>query len=202
MQLSRGPWLQRVPVGRAWHSLHRTRVKDILGMGFVDVVVPPGVSAGGVMEFESGGASLTATVPDGLGPGDTFQVPVDGASSSDIMQSFMAWFERESVGDKVDAYVVENAHRMAATGSIEPGGEHSHEWWPLYCEYQTQFESLLKDFLDEAGCTVEQFLAAAKDAEGLNEIYVQLFLAHSEYSMFVELMSMEALKQAAENDVG
>ena len=76
------PWAvaaQRVPVGRAWHSLHRTRVKDILGMGFVDVVVPPGVSAGGVMEFESGGASLTATVPDGLGPGDTFQVPVDGA---------------------------------------------------------------------------------------------------------------------------
>ena len=92
-------------------------------MGFVDVVVPPGVSAGGVMEFESGGASLTATVPDGLGPGDTFQVPVDGASSSDIMQSFMAWFERESVGDKVDAYVVENAHRMAANG-FDAGGDY------------------------------------------------------------------------------
>ena len=173
-------------------------------MGLVDVVVPPGVSAGSVVEFEAGGASLTATVPDGFGPGDTFQVAVDGASASsshDILQSFMAWFERESVGDKVDRYVVENAHRMAATGPIEPGGEHSHEWWPLYCEYQAQFESLLKEFLEEAGCSIDQFLAAAKDAEGLNEIYVQLFLAHSEYSMFVELMSMEALKQAAENDL-
>ena len=40
-------------------------------------------------------------------------------------------------------------------------------------------------------------MAAAAEAEGLNEIYLQLFLTHSEYTMFVELMSAEVLKQQA-----
>ena len=91
---------------------------------------------------------------------------------------------------------------MAALGHIEPGGEHSHEWWPLYQEHQQQFEVLLDGFLGEAACSMGEFLAAAKAASGVDDIYVKIFIAHSEYEMFVELMGMEALKQAAENDLG
>ena len=116
-----------------------------------------------------------------------------------IMQTFMAWFARESVGDQVDRFVVENAHKMV--GHIEMEGEHSHEWWPLYLQYQQQFETLLVAFLEEAGCSQEQFLAAANAAEGMDGMYIGLFLAHSEYDMFVGMMSQEALKQAAENDL-
>ena len=43
-------------------------------------------------------------------------------------------------------------------------------------------------------------MAAAKDAEGMQEIYVQMFLAHSEYEMFIELLSHEAVRQAAGAD--
>ena len=143
----------------------------------VDVVVPPGVAAGSTVEFEApDGARLTATVPEGLDEGDTFRVAVEGgsaASFASIMLAFTEWFEREAVGERVDSFVTRNAHRMAATGSIESGGENSHEWWPLYLEYQAEFEVLLNDFLVEAGCSSAQFLAAANEAEGMTEIYVR-----------------------------
>ena len=167
-------------------------------MSLLDVTVPPGVAAGAQIEFDG----LTVTVPEGVDEGETFQVVVDGGSAvscAQIMQTFMAWFERESVGDQVDRFVVENAHKMV--GHIEMEGEHSHEWWPLYLQYQQQFETLLVAFLEEAGCSQEQFLAAANAAEGMDGMYIGLFLAHSEYDMFVGMMSQEALKQAAENDL-
>ena len=68
-------------------------------------------------------------------------------------------------------------------------------------EYRQQFEVLLDEFVAEAGCTTDEFLAAAQEAEGINEFYVKIFLSHAEYSMFVEMMGQEALRQAAENDL-
>ena len=134
----------------------------------MDVVVPAGMGPGATIEFEApDGSTMSATVPDGVGEGDTFHVPLDAgdaaaASQAAIVQAFTEWFERESVGDRVDKFVVDNAHRMAATGHIEAGGENSHEWWPIYCEYQQQFEVLLQEFLNEAGCSAPDFLAAAR----------------------------------------
>ena len=129
----------------------------------MEVTVPPGVYAGELIEIDGpDGNLLSTTVPEGLGPGDTFIVDhSDGsatavgaasANRSDIMLAFSTWFERESVGDRVDRFVKTNAHRMAATGSLETsatGGEHSLEWWPVYLEYQAEFEALLQEFLDE-----------------------------------------------------
>ena len=178
----------------------------------LDVTVPSGSGPGDTVDFaDASGTQCSVVVPVGLAEGDTFQVEVDegiatalqdGEPQSTIMQHFVEWFERESVGDQVDKFVIDNAAAMAALGHIEPGGEHSHEWWPMYQRYQQQFEALLQSFLGEAGCTGDEFLAAANAAEGMDQIYVKLFLAHSEYTMFVELMSMEALKQAAENELG
>ena len=68
-------------------------------------------------------------------------------------------------------------------------------WWPIYLEYQSQFEALLQSFVDEAGTTVSGFMQAAESAEGMNEIYLQIFLAHADYQMFVELMQAEFEKQ-------
>lgn len=169
------------------------------------LTVPPGVGPGETIEYaDDNGVMLTAVVPEHCGPGDDFEVTDGAGAGADIMQAFGAWFERESVGDQIDRFVVENAHRMAQTGHIptsSDSGEHSHEWWPLFLEYKEQFEVLLESFLQEAGCDASEFLAAAKTAEGMSEVYVQLFLAHSEYEMFVELMGMEALKQASENEL-
>lgn len=117
-----------------------------------------------------------------------------------VVQTFVAWFEREEIGKRVDEFVVNNAHRML--GHVEGGGENSHDWWPIYLEYQGQFEILLQEFLDEAACSMEEFLRAAESADGMEDFYIKLFLAHSEFEMFVEMMGQEALKQAAENDLG
>ena len=183
----------------------------------LDVVVPPGVGPGEPVAFEHDGATLEAIVPDGLREGDTFQVELadDGsvnpleqlrsyreerADRGDLTDKFVAWFEREAVGDQIDAFIESNAHRIGAVPDAAEG-EQSHEWWPIYQEYQTSFDTLLQQFLDEAGATAEELLQAAEHAEGMNEMYFQLFLAHADYSMFVELMAQEAQKQLAQAEL-
>ena len=188
-------------------------------MPYLNVTVPPGVGAGGTVAFEdvATGRMLEAVVPDGVAEGETFQVEVDEdgsvhpiealnsyvanrAAGGDVMDVFVAWFEREAVGEQIDAFISENASRI---GSIPEAaeGEQSHEWWPIYQEYSKQFDKLLEQFLEEAACTVDQFMEAAKEAEGMNEMYLQLFLAHSNYEMFVEMMSQEAMTQQAKAEL-
>ena len=184
----------------------------------LDVVVPDGVGAGGVVSFEDeSGRVLEAVVPEGLASGETFKVEVgdDGgvhpleqlsnymeerAAGGDLTDKFVAWFERESVGDQIDAFIERNAHLIGAIPSVVDG-EQSHEWWALYQEYQAQFDALLQQFLDDAGCTAHDFLSAAEKAEGMNEMYFQLFLAHSDYQVFVDLMATEAQKQRAASEL-
>jgi hypothetical protein len=178
----------------------------------LDVLVPPGISAGGTVEFAGpDGTLLQAIVPDGLSGGDTFQVTVDSSGNvtlyqlaeamqgkSGVMEIFVAWFEREGVGEAIDAFVRDNEHRIDAIDGA--AGEQSHDWWPLYQQYQAQFEALLQHFLDEAGCSQTEFLEEAQRAEGMNEVYVQLFLAHSEYEMFVEQMTQAARERRAREE--
>ena len=168
----------------------------------LDVVVPPGVGPGELVEFLDGdGNPLQAVVPDGLSEGDTFQVELqpDGSvhpveelhaymeeraegEGSGIMDHFVAWFERESVGDQVDGFVKNHAHIMRGAEGI--AGEQSHDWWPLYNEYTAQFDGLLQQFLDEEGCSAEEFLAAAEGASGMNDIYMKIFLTCSDYEVY------------------
>ena len=212
---------RRAPAPRAMTSL-------------VDVTVPPGVEAGGSLEFELNGTILFATVPEGMCEGMVFQVEVtdaagapeviteyesevageelaaaaaleqrlkdyveDRAGTGDIMDMFVAWFERENIEEIFEAFIEANAHQMYGSASSGVEGEQDHAWWPLYQAYQTQFEALLENFLQEAQCTPEEFVNAAQGASGMNDIYLQIFLAQSEYEMFVELMSDEARKQKA-----
>jgi hypothetical protein len=46
-----------------------------------------------------------------------------------------------------------------------------------------------------AGCSAEEFLAAAKDASGIAEMYTKWFLSLSSYEMFVECMMDEEKRQ-------
>jgi len=183
-------------------------------MATLDVVVPAGVSAGETVAFaDEHGNQLEAVVPDGLVEGDTFQVEVsesgetrplpvqqlvsymdERAASGDLMDKFAAWFEREMVGDVIDKFIERNAHLI---GTASSDSEQSHEWWPLYQEYQKQFDTLLNEFMHEVGCDRDQFLSAAAGAGGMNDMYLKLFLAHSEYELFIEQMSHENLKQKA-----
>ena len=179
----------------------------------LEVAVPEGVGPGDPVDFDFNGTMLQAIVPDGLEPGDVFSVEVEEGTNSvsilkemginmsggsGIMDMFVAWFEKEAVGQQIDEFIKANAHRIGVLefGSAQ-NGEHNLDWWPLYQEYQQQFEVLLESFLQEANCTADEFFAEAQKAEGMTEIMVQLFLAHSEYEMFVEQMSEAAARMAA-----
>ena len=151
----------------------------------LDVTVPPGVGAGEPVAFQDeSGVTLEAIVPAGLSEGDTFQVEISDsgeatplqhltnymerrAESGDVMDLFVAWFERESIGDAIDKFIEGNAHRIGTASAEE---EQSHEWWPIYQEYQAQFEALLEGFLQEHGVDAAAFAAAAEGAEGMNEM--------------------------------
>ena len=61
-----------------------------------------------------------------------------------------------------------HAHRLASHFKIRPARSQM---------YQAHFEGFLEKFLDEAGCTAEEFVTAAQGASGMNEIYLQIFLA-------------------------
>jgi hypothetical protein len=172
----------------------------------MDVTVPPGLGAGDTVEFsDAEGNIMTAVVPPGYAEGEIFRVdelglPVEAPQRGGIMDRFVEWFEREEIGDKVDRFIREHATVLGNARRHDVNDEHSHELWPLFQEYSSQFEALLQTFLDEAGCSGEEFLEAAKSAAGMEEVYVQLFLAHSEYEMFIELLSHEAVRQAAGED--
>ena len=180
--------------------------KDDAGVNrLMDVTVPAGSGAGDTVEFaDAEGNTLTAVVPDGLSEGDVFRVdelgmPVESTGS--IMERFASWFEREEIGDQIDKFIRDNAGVLGThRPRIDMNAEHSHDLWPLFQEYSARFDALLQTFLVEASCTAEEFLEAAKEAQGMQEIYVQLFLAHSEYEMFIELLSHEAVRQAAGED--
>jgi hypothetical protein len=178
----------------------------------VDVAVPAGVGPGDIVSFQdASGSTLEVTVPEGLAEGDVFQVEVNEAgavhplaalnayvqaraASGDVMDKFVAWFEREEVGAKIDRFVELNA---ATIGSAAADQEQSLDWWPLYQAYQNQFDELLQEFLDEAQCTAEEFLAAAHGAEGMNNMYLKLFLAHSDYQVFIDQMGEKFREQKA-----
>ena len=155
----------------------------------MDITVPAGMIAGDSVEFsDAEGNLMFCTVPDGYAAGDTFRVdelglPIAAADVHSIMDRFVQWFEREEIGDQVDKFVREHASVLGSARRHDASEEHSHEMWPLFQAYSAQFDELLQQFLAEAGCSADEFLAAAKDAEGMQEIYVQLFLAHSEYQM-------------------
>lgn len=167
----------------------------------LDVVLPAGVSEGDSLEVsDPGGVVRHVIVPAGVAAGETFQVScAEELADSAIMETFEAWFERESVDDQIEAFVIRNAQRLQFFDSelVEEGssGEQSHDWWPVYTEYQTEFEALLQRFLDEAGCSADVFLKAAESASGMAETYVTWFLALSEYDMFIEMMKDEEIKQ-------
>ena len=84
---------------------------------------------------------------------------------------FVAWFERERIEEAFEAFVATHAHVLSSSGGVE--GEQDHAWWPLYQEYSAIFEGFLEKFLCEAGCTADEFGAAAQGASGMNEIYLQ-----------------------------
>ena len=193
-------------------SLETSERETQMPTTIVDVAVPAGVGPGDIVSFQdASGCTLEVTVPEGLAEGDVFQVAVNEAgavhplaalnayvqaraASGDVMDKFVAWFEREEVGAKIDRFVELNA---ATIGSAAADQEQSLDWWPLYQAYQTQFDELLQEFLDEAQCTAEEFLAAADGAEGMNNMYLKLFLAHSDYQVFIDQMGEKFREQKA-----
>eukprot|EP00964_Phaeocystis_antarctica_P109545 scaffold73987_cov70-Phaeocystis_antarctica.AAC.4 len=159
-------------------------------MATVELTVPAGVAAGDPLEFEHDGTLYNAVVPEGLGEGDVFQIEVSAAhpagsftdylesraSSGDLMDRFVAWFESHGIEEQFETFLAEHAHLVKGAAD---GSEQSHEWWPVYQTYQAKFDALLQEFLTEAGVSAEEFLTAAKSASGMNDIILKIFLRAS-----------------------
>ena len=177
-----------VPEGLSEGMIFQVEVADTAGAPEVVSEYEPEVSDGVTGEELAAAAALEQRLKDYV---------EERAGTGDIMDMFVAWFERENIEEIFEAFIEANASQMYGSASRGLEGEQDHNWWPLYQAYQTQFEALLENFLEEAQCTPEEFVSAAQGASGMNDIYLQIFLAQSEYEMFVELMSDEARKQKA-----
>lgn len=111
-----------------------------------------------------------------------------------ILSSFVKWFEEQDIGAQFDTFISAHAHMFKGAS---PSTEQSLEWQEIYLQYQALFDDKLQSFVEQAGTTVEAFLASAQAADGLHEAYLQIFLAHAEYDTFIELMAEEAEKQSS-----
>ena len=110
-----------------------------------------------------------------------------------ILSSFVRWFEEQEIGTQFDTFISAHAHMFRGAS---PDTEQSLEWQEIYLQYQAMFDDKLQSFVEQAGTTVEAFLASAQAADGL-QAYLQIFLAHAEYDTFIELMAEEAEKQSS-----
>ena len=115
-------------------------------------------------------------------------------AASPLLDSFVTWFEAEGIAAMFDEFIGKHCSKFADASGDSEGGEQNLEWHGLYLEYCGMFDARLSDFLSQAGATQEEFLLAAKEAGGLHEAYLQIFLAHAEYETFIGLMVEEAQK--------
>ena len=136
--------------------------------------------------------------------------------------------EREQVGEKFDAFVATHATQISEIAQGMEGEQSHDWWplyqeytaqFDNYLEGEQPLARLAicrcrpshgalshaharrassAEFVSSHNTTKEEFLEAAAKAEGLNEFYLNIFLYHSEYEMFVELMAEQARKQAEE----
>jgi len=112
----------------------------------------------------------------------------------ELMDKFADWFMSKQIGEVFDAFIREHASKFK---DAEANAEQKLEWTALYNQYTALFEAQLDSFVSEQGCTKNDFLIAAKEAEGLADVYMQIILAHSEYTLFIQLMVEECKRVAA-----
>ena len=73
-----------------------------------------------------------------------------------IMDMFVAWFEKEQVGARIDQFIKDNAKRI---GVLEFGGARTAsttDWWPLYCGIRHSLRRCSR-LSGQAGCTAGEF---------------------------------------------
>lgn len=80
---------------------------------------------------------------------------------------------------------------FAATLVLRLGARRRYS--PLHEKYQAKFESLITDFIESVGGTVEEFYKELKednerDPDGPNSIFTQILCAIADYDVFIQLM--------------
>mmetsp|Transcript_54389 Transcript_54389/g.80696 ORF Transcript_54389/g.80696 Transcript_54389/m.80696 type:complete len:131 (-) Transcript_54389:19-411(-) len=71
--------------------------------------------------------------------------------------------------------------------------ENKLEYTPLHAKYQKKFESLITNFIESIGGTVQEFYRELKednerDPNGSNAIFSQILCAIADYDVFIQLM--------------
>ena len=157
-----------------------------------------------------------------------------------LLDKFVAWFEDQQVGSKFDAFIEQHAKGFlgATTEEVQelsrtelyqqcacplpPVAARRRLYALARAADEKLFDGLLDEFVAQSGTTKENFLKEAEKAEGMSEIYLQIFLAHAEYDVshapahprfwhragvsalvplqvFLNLMAEKAAEQAARN---
>lgn len=69
----------------------------------------------------------------------------------------------------------------------------------VFNEYQQLLETHIEGLVEQCGCSTEDFFQALKqDRDGETQMYVEIILAASEYTNFVEMMRSYKQKLARE----
>ena len=117
-----------------------------------------------------------------------------GDEELSLLDRFVVWFEEKGIGGQFDSFIEQHAKGFLGANAEETQDLSRTE---LYKQYEQLFDGLLAEFLKSAGVDQATFLKEADKAEGMQECYLQIFLAHAEYSVFIELMADKAAEQAA-----
>ena len=97
-------------------------------------------------------------------------MPKKTPPTEELLDQFVSWFEASNVGEQFDAFIKKHA---AGFCGEDFSGEQKLEWTALYQIYTQLFEQKLQEFVEGAGITVDDFLTAAKAANGLHDAYLQ-----------------------------
>mmetsp|Transcript_8159 Transcript_8159/g.10805 ORF Transcript_8159/g.10805 Transcript_8159/m.10805 type:complete len:150 (+) Transcript_8159:29-478(+) len=100
-----------------------------------------------------------------------------------------------SMKESLDNFLDEKAHifREVAEEKAPEDEEHKLEYSQIHAEYLKIFERILEEYIDDQGCTIQDFWMACKDA--IEDKYCALFEEH-EHHWFVDslLVSLEYQK--------
>mmetsp|Transcript_7171 Transcript_7171/g.10767 ORF Transcript_7171/g.10767 Transcript_7171/m.10767 type:complete len:171 (-) Transcript_7171:234-746(-) len=116
-------------------------------------------------------------------------------SRDGLLEAAVKFLESGHYKNSVDDFVESNSHIFAEAAEAKNPEEEEHklEYSDLHTQYLELVEGLLKDFIEDQHCTIEEFYASCKDA--LEDKYCAIFEEH-EYHWFVDslLASMEYSK--------
>ena len=157
----------------------------------MDVVVPPGCAAGSEVSFVgANGESLTAIVPDTVGPGETFHVEVEAAAAPVWLDALLDALVADKFIAVLESFVTMHCHSFLLCGDGGFSLVHSD----VHEKYKRFYESRMEAYLRREGVSHEELMGALLQCEvatGKHALVTSL-CAVSDFEAFAKMMQQRA----------